>query len=238
MSPASTSKAGTEEAELKEHSHHWHLERHARYVEKGTCLCTAVKFFPNDFCKEALEEAEKFNKKFGKAGDITFHIKELEKQRSEIVKIIETTETPVPPKPHFDSIAGGARLLHKYYIDNGPAIIADFDKLGEKPMLEKWGISDSGWRTLRVTLMPDRFQKPVWRKSGKTAPVNKPKTIVPEEAPLKPVIIKETPREKEPEVISSPIVGHALPPFPVFGNDWPESTQIEWIKTYKELASK
>ena len=215
-------------------NHHWHLERHARYVERGTCTCTAVKFFPNDFCKEALEEAEKFNKKFGKPGDPKLH------KENKIVEILKTTETLPPPKPPLDSMKGGAagRILHKYYINNGTAIVVDFEKLGEKPMLERWGISDSGWQTLRATLMPDRFQKPDWRKGNKVVCVNKPKRIVPEGPSLKVVPVKETTPTAKLETDSPPIVGHVLPPFPIFGNDWPEGTQIEWIKAYRELVTR
>ena len=34
------------------------------------------------------------------------------------------------------------------------------------------------------------------------------------------------------------VAASELPPFPDFDSAWPMLTQIEWLKTYKELAVK
>ena len=150
-------------------AHHWHIKRHERFVEKGVCACGAIKFFANDFCSEALKTAEDYNKKYGKPGSPNYH-NEIKNKEIKTVKQ-ETKLPPIPPKPEsiVPGRASGAagKLLHKYYMDNKDAIIAYFNELGEAETCTLWGISPSGWITLRAALMPDRFQKPDWGRFKK-----------------------------------------------------------------------
>ena len=244
-------------------AHHWRLERHERFVEKGTCACGAVRFFANDFCKEAIETADDYNKKHSKTGDPEYH----NVIKKEEIKTVKQTLPPIPPRTE---IKGDNKIaLHKYYMDNKVAIITDFNALGEKDTRERWGITESGWRTLRAHLMPDKFQLPDWAKpkpAGKikrechkkekavketvpateaTAPATEPHPLIEEDELCKQAqLYKSEDRgwyktanlaDKTPEQQENRYQ-RSLPAFPAFNDNWPEKVQSTWLVVYQELA--
>lgn len=169
---ASNSKIQHQNDDHASVAHHWKLEFYERGIQKGICACGAVKFYPAVYTAEYLERSKELNKKLGKPGDPNYH-NEIKKEEIKTVKQ-EAKLPPIPPKPEsiIPGRASGAAgmQLHKYYMANKDAIITYFNELGEDKTCILWGISPSGWRTLRCSLMPDKFPKPQWsrfKKEGK-----------------------------------------------------------------------
>lgn len=96
--------------------------------------------------------------------------------KKKVVNHMDLINNSVPIKPDITGLNKGqiTGLMRRYYNENKAAIIADFEKYGEKKTIKKWGISNSGWRTLRARFMPDRFKMPDWySKKGKKKQVQK-----------------------------------------------------------------
>ena len=55
-------------------AHYFILENYDRCIQKGTCACGAIKFYPDVFTNDYLERARELNKKLGKPGDPKYHI--------------------------------------------------------------------------------------------------------------------------------------------------------------------
>jgi hypothetical protein len=191
------------------HKHNFKLEQYERGVMKGTCACGAVKFFASYFLKEYIERAKYLTKKEGREGNME-------------------TEIQVPPKPQTK--IGNTRALKQYYETNREAIIADFNKLGEKAMLARWKISECGWTNMAVR----------WGlvKSETKSVIETDKPRVKTEKPISPPGVKV---QDNPFILSGRFCLHEtctaeLPPLPPFNDSWFNETKVKWLEVYGELV--
>lgn len=88
---------------------------------------------------------------------------------------------PVPPRPDTTGMSQQqiTRTMIPYYEANKPAILADFEKLGEAAMVERWKIPHTTWKVKRARWMPDRFKLPDWNCKKKTEAGKDAKNLLP-----------------------------------------------------------
>jgi hypothetical protein len=149
---------------------------YCKQISRGVCECGAVKFFSVTGSKESIELVKYYNGKKGKEGQ--GHMVQISdaRKKTENSEAQNPAAPPdvkaqgaVPPRPNVAGLTKGKsmHLMHKYYLDNKAAIIADFQKLGEEAMLQRWGIGQGTWIILRARFMPDKFQLPNWKRLKK-----------------------------------------------------------------------
>lgn len=165
------------------HAHHWGLSFYESGVSLGRCRCGAQRYFADWPDKETVARANELNRELGYQ-DFKFHhgrnplyecgtgtkneeIKEKEMNQEGQGGVV-TTASPVPPRPETMAMNKGeaASAMKGYFDRNKEAIIADYERLGERETLKRWNINESTWRTLRARLMPERFDFPAWYLKG------------------------------------------------------------------------
>ena len=215
--------------------HHWRLESYEKYISRGTCDCGAVKFFSNDFSMESIVRAELLNKKHEKGGKAMPVFKSnqlLEKQEADSTKehqvASQSTMPPVPPKPE------GKGNAVAYWQENKAEILADLARIGYNATMRRWKVSPSVLTKLRGhTGMRSRAKT----EPKATKPVTKPP--IPETEPPIPDKSNELSETSEKaESVKEESETPTLPELPAFDSAWPTLTQVEWLRTYRDLASR
>ena len=193
---------------IEGHSHHWQLAPYERYISRGTCGCGAVWFFADNEDKRAQERVDLLNSKKSKEGKIM-----VMKDFSGPAEPAHPAVTePVPA----EVIPSHRRTSHsrQYLEDNKEAICNDYQRLKLKDFFLKWHLGAGIWTNLKRT----------WGVKGKQHRKSNSKNIA-------------QPREQKQTHPDRGITTPELPPFPAFDKEWPVLTQIEWLKTYRELRT-
>ena len=155
------------------------------------------------------------------------------------MKEAEAKANAVPPRPDTAGMARSDKIhaMTSYYKESKDRIIADFNALGEKKMLERWGIPSSSWLTIRARWMPDRFEPPNWRQTKKkdkkkaSAPTTAAKANVGAVAIAAGVKVVGA-------MAAASMIASGETTLPPFDKEWPAETQVEWLRTLKALRQK
>jgi hypothetical protein len=164
-----------------------------------------------------------------------------------------STMSAVPPKPDLTGVKHGqiGRIMNKYYEANAPAILADRETLGDRETHSRWGFSECGYKNFLKRRGMTYGGK--WRSKGPekhaTAFERTPETAPepePEKSPSDTGGHQSTPDATKVDKGAPILIGEVLvkvqvaelPAFPIFNNNWPMLTQIEWLQTYRELARR
>jgi len=143
-----------------------------------------------------------------------------------------STLPPVPPRPK------GKREAQLYWVRHTEEVLADFARLGSRATKERWNIGSSTLFKLRHGKIESRNDKHIEKRDrhlSQAEPQKSPSDTKVNHSKQKST---EVPKGNPLIHLGTYIAQEAseLPPFPAFDSSWPMLTQIEWIKTYKELA--
>jgi len=245
---------------MNEHKHQWDKQPLTSLVDRATCYCGAVRFFPRSGATAAVEQARIQNEKHekegpqSKGGMKTMDIKPKTEADNIVVMKKEDHNAmhaglpPVPPRP--DTVGMNniqARIaLGKYYEENAQAILADHRYLVERLGLRKgnpaarkrWGFSAGGWSSFRR-----RHGLPIAKyKTKNPEPAAEPKSEFEKPAavdkgnPAGADVSVEHGDKMPTSILKLPNYVPGLPAFPKFNPWWRKDVQIEWLKTYRELV--
>ena len=216
--------------------HTWKCTDYEKYISRGVCDCGAVRFFAKINNKDLIERAGMLNEKHGREGDLPKGVKIMPENMPEQAQNIaqkkeaspDSTLPPVPPRPEGLS---PWRRRH-YLIAHLPLIRRYIEVYGQAMARSMWGVKPPAWhRILSGNYEQDNFH---WEAKAAPPPKVSPvKATQPDESPPSAKIIRrQVSHGGENHQPSS-----GLPPgWPHFKDDWPMLTQIEWLKTYREIA--
>lgn len=119
---------------------------------------------------------------------------------------------PKDARPPIPPKPANRWYMAKYYDDNKEQILRDLADLGDAEMRRRWGISQATWQTTRH---------------------GEPSGLV-----VRWGLVKAAPAGQD--VADSGMAQNVppLPPLPPFSDKWPEETQIEWLRAYRELIAR
>jgi len=213
------------EAGTKENGHHWTIENHVRYISRGTCKCGAIRFFANNFSKEAIELAKQYNEKEGKEG-----LGHMDKENE-----------PVKPEEPAAATEDVVERGKGWYQAHKKEMIEDLISMGYAAFLEKWKVK----RQIVSHLKSDELYKsrvglgelPVKKKKEPKSPKAKSPKSPPEPLEKLPFNLKVISAENKLLSLGTFTVEAAseLPAFPSFNDSWPFPVQEKWFEVYLDL---
>ena len=223
--------------------HDWKCSNFVKYVDRGTCDCGAVRFFPNELGEFAYKQAEIYNQKYGKPGQVYKGLPVVKKEGKNMVETMTASqETPNPDTPH--DIKSGLppvpprpkkrKLIWKYFEDNKEAILHDYQNLKLMDFFVRWHMATTTWQKLKRD----------WGIQGQRTKALSVKLATEPEKPEKPAEAEvskgdQSKPESTPAGIDKLIypgkftveATSELPDFPTFDDNWPKETQLGWFNT-------
>lgn len=139
---------------------------------------------------------------------------------------------PIPPKPDLTGLSKYPRniKLHEYYEANKDAIIVDFRMLGLRPMLRKWEMSESGWRTIGKRWLPEEVSLRSEREKAAAPAAGKSSSDRSKLADEKQV--EKTAKDLIARFKKTSKAVGIVPQLPPWNESWGDSVKIAWLEAW------